>query len=562
MFKETKKHLLSFPGILKNSKWILALVKPFIPYLLLILFLDTVITLLGVASAIVSKFVVDTATSHSSLITNIIILVSVTLVTLAMNLFSALITTVINEKFTFYIRQKLFDKILKTRWVAIAEYHSGDLLTRLKSDVGAITSGITDTIPSIITLVVRIVAAFFTLWYFDSTLALFALIIGPITAIVSWIMGRKLKALQLKVQESESKYSSFLQESLENILIIKSFVSEEHSSQKLKELHLERLHWILKKNRMTVITSTVMSLFFSGGYLVAFIWGVLKLSLQQITYGTMTAFLSLVSQIQGPIFSLAKTIPQLITIMASVERLSKINSLECEPKIEQITNAPVDIGIDIDHVDFAYLEEKIINDAKIKIAPGDTVAIVGRSGIGKTTLVRLLMGFIYPQSGLIEFYDLDGYTISAGPTARHLIAYVPQGNTLFSGSIEYNLQIAKPDATHEEMRSALDAAAASFVFDLPLGLDTVIGERGQRLSEGQAQRIAIARAILRKSPLLILDEATSSLDEPTELKILEGIKKLEYNPTCVMITHRKSILAFCNRKIEIENGKLMESTLL
>ncbi|NLT15429.1 MAG: ABC transporter ATP-binding protein [Clostridiales bacterium] len=561
MIQKIKKYITLLPQQVKESKWVFVLTKPFIPSLLLLLLLDVAGSLIGIASAIVSKYVIDAATSSSSLTASVIIMISITAATLILNVVSSLITTVINEKYSFHIRQKIFDRILRTEWLQITKYHSGDLLTRLKSDVGAVASGITSVVPSVITLVVRLVAAFFTLMHFDASLALFALILGPVSVIASWALGRKLKKLQIKVQESESKYSSFMQESIENILIIKTFVAEERSRNKLQELYKERLFWILKKNRMSVIASAAVGFFFSFGYIMAFIWGAVKISLGLITFGTMTLFLSLVSQVQGPIVALAQTIPQIISIMASAERITEINKLGYEEKSRDSMHQSVDLGIRIDHVDFAYFDEKILTNADLCITPGDTVAIVGPSGIGKTTLVRLIMNLVKPQQGTIDIFNNDSSFACSGTAMRDYIAYVPQGNTLFSGRISDNLRMGKPDATEQEMEAALRAAAADFVLELPEGINTIIGERGQRLSEGQAQRVAIARAIIRNSPILILDEATSSLDAETELRVLKSIGALWPKPTCIIITHRKSILAFCNREVAIENGAMKEIAL-
>ena len=538
--------------------WLLKLTKPFVLKLLGLVILGVVITLLGVSSSVVSKYIIDAATNATSMTLSIIIMISITAVSLVLSFSSSLISTVVNEKYAFHIRQKMFDRILRTCWIDIIKYHSGDLLTRLKSDIGAITGGITGVVPQIIVLTVQLFAAFFTLFHFDKTIAVFALILGPVSALAMWVFGKRLKRLQMKVQQSESKYSSFLQESIENIMIIKSFTAEERSSARLKELFLERLSWVVKKNRTTALAGALMGFVFTTGYLTAFIYGAIKISEGQITFGTMTIFLTLVSQVQGPFLSLAKTFPQIMSILASSERVTEILNLEQE-EIKQLENPVFSVGVEIKDVNFKYLDDMVFEDANLNILPGDIIAVVGPSGIGKTTLVRLIMSFIKPQAGHLSFYLDRTNVISAGPVARSFIDYVPQGNTLFSGTISDNLKMGKQNASQEEMVQALTFSAAEFVLELPDGLETMIGERGHRLSEGQAQRIAIARAIIRGSPLLILDEATSALDEDTELKILKGINNLPRKPTCIIITHRKSILAFCNRKIEIGNGRLVEN---
>lgn len=470
------------------------------------------------------------------------------------------LSSIVNEKYASHIRFKMLDHILRTEWVEISKYHSGDILTRLKSDVNNISSGLSDLIPQIVYFAVQLTISFFTLNYYDTTLAVFSVVLGPLTAIASWSINKRLKKIQNCVQETESRYSTFLQECLENILTIKSFVAEDDTSRKLYDLQNERIAWIKKKSRLTSLVGAVISIFFSLGYIVAFCWGAYKISQGLITYGTMTIFLSLSSRIQAPIYSLAKTVPQFVAIEASADRIHELRKLSIEPQSNDANlNEIVDIGIQINDVSFGYNDNNILEKVNLRISPGDFVAIIGTSGVGKTTLVKLIMSLIKPSAGTIDFQMNDSLTMPAQRAVRSLIAYVPQGNTLFSGTVAENLRMGNPSATEEEMISALCTAAADFVLKLPDGLDTLIGERGRRFSDGQAQRIAIARAIIRRSPLLILDEATSSLDQNTEYIILQNLRSLNDRLTCIIVTHRQSILAICNRKIEIESGAIIES---
>ena len=405
--------------------WLARLTKSFLPRLLFLVFLSILTVLLGIASSIASKYVVDSAASAKPMIIAVIIMIAVTLVILVLSFSSSLISTVVNEKYAFHIRQNMFDRILKTIWIDIIKYHSGDLLTRLKSDIGTITGGVTDVIPQIITMTVQLFAAFLTLLHFDSTMAFFALILGPATALAMWALGKKLKDMQLMVQKTESRYSSFLQESIENIMIVKSFSAEERSSAQLKELFLDRLYWIKKKNLLTAFSGSVISFLFAAGYITAFVYGAYRISRGEITFGTMTVFLTLVSQIQGPFIMLARTFPQIISILASAERITEILNLEQEEPKKALEYPALSIGLELKEVDFGYLDDDVLTKSNLKILPGDTIAIVGPSGIGKTTLVRLIMSLIKPRSGEVNLYLDRQAVITAGPSARAFIAYVP-----------------------------------------------------------------------------------------------------------------------------------------
>ncbi len=542
-------------------KWILGYTKPYIPQLSLLMFFDLIGTLMSVGMAIIGKEMIDKATSGnlSDLWTIIAMYVFVIFGSQALGIISNLVSVVVYEKFGFGIRKKVYRRILDTSWLDISKYHTGDLMTRLTSDVGAVADGISTTIPTIIRLLVELVVTFFALAYYDIRLALFALMVAPIAMVASFWLGRKLKYLTVKVQQTESKYRSFMQESLANILIEKSFCLEDYSEERLTQLRDERIYWVFKKNRTNMYASAAMGLSFQLGYIVAFSWGAICIASKTITYGTMTVFLQLVNRIQAPIVSLAQLVPRLISMLASAGRIIELQELPREEYLGR-TIKPEGIGVKVTDITFGYTDELVFEDASIEFKPGEFTAIVGKSGIGKTTLVRLIMAFTKKMQGNISFYNTSGEMLDASPDARNFIAYVPQGNTLFSGTIRENILMGRKDASEKEIMEALKSSAAyDFIKDFPDGIDTVIGEKGVGISEGQAQRIAIARALVRRAPFLILDEATSSLDESTELRVLEGIRKWSPAPTCLLITHRRSVLQYCDREIQIVDRKMREA---
>lgn len=542
----------------KYAKWLMQYTKPYLGRIILMMAFTLASSVISLIVVTLSKDIIDRATDGNEFKALIIGYLLLTLLLQALSVISALVSTVLNEKFSFGIRKQVYEKIINSHWMDVKKYHTGDLMTRLTSDAGNIADGIIGTIPNIIILVVELVMVFFTLFYYSKLLACFALLVAPVAGIVSWWFGKKLKKLQVKVQESEASYRSFLQESLANLLVVKSFANEEYSTRRLTTLRDERFKWVFKKAKMGLASSTTISIAFQLGYLVAFAYGALLIAAKTITYGTMSVFLTLVNRVQSPVLGLAHQIPRVVSVLASAGRIMELQNIPLEEK-EEITMGTEHVGVDIKELTFGYTDEKVLENVSLNVKPGEFVAIIGESGIGKTTLIRLIMSFMSNAQGDVSFYNADGESMYANASTRNFIAYVPQGNTLFSGTVRDNILMGNLNATEEEIYEALKLSAGyDFVMDLPKGLDTVIGERGHGISEGQAQRIAIARAFVRKAPLLILDEATSSLDEATELSVLEGLQSLTPKPTCIIITHRKSILQYCDREIKIENMKTIE----
>lgn len=556
--------LIAFLKDWRNQKsyffWLVKYSKPYIPKILFMMIINLLITLLSTGMAVLSKEIIDRATNGNNITVAIIFYIVFIISMLGFNVISQMISLVLDEKFSFGIRKQLYEQIINAHWMDVKKYHTGDLMTRLTSDAGNISNGIIYTIPTIIELVLELLITFFTLFYYQPMLAVFALVIGPVAAVVSFWLGRKLKKLQVKVQESESAYRSYVQESLANLLIVKSFANEEYATDRLVKLRDERFKWVYKKSKLGVISSTSMSLTFQLAYIVAFTYGAICITAKTITYGTMSLFITLINRIQSPIISLAQQIPKIVSILASAGRVIELQNIPLEEKYDKHIEQR-DIGVRVEGLSFHYDMEKenVFENADISIKPGEFVAIIGESGIGKTTLIRLIMSFMSEYEGNITYFNNNHESIKANASTREFISYVPQGNTLFSGTIRENIRMGKLDATEEEFIEALKMSAAyNFVQELPNGIDTVIGERGHGISEGQAQRIAIARALIKKAPFLILDEATSSLDPQTELAVLEGIRKLKPKPTCLIITHRLSVLPYCDRRIRIEDKKIKE----
>lgn len=543
----------------KYAKWLMKYTRPYLGRILLMMAITLSGTVFSLLMVHLSKKIIDNATEGKEFLTLIVGYLVLVLALQVLNVVSALIATVLSEKFSFGIRKQIYEKIIHSHWMDVKKYHTGDLMTRLTSDAGNIANGIIGTIPNIIILAIELLMVFFTLFYYSPLLACFALIVAPVAALTCWWFGTKLKKLQVKVQESESVYRSFLQESLANLLVVKAFSNEENYANRLTVLRDERFRWVFKKTKLSLASSTTMSVAFQLGYITAFAYGAVSIAAKTITYGTMSVFLTLVNRVQSPIMGLAHQIPMAVSVLASAGRVMELQNIPLEKK-EEVRMETAEIGVEIKNLTFGYTEEPVLENVSLSIKPGEFVAIIGESGVGKTTLIRLIMSFMSNMQGEVSFCNGAGETVHAHAGTREFISYVPQGNTLFSGTVRDNILMGNPEATEEELYEALRLSAGyEFVMGLPDGLDTVIGERGHGLSEGQAQRIAIARAFIKKAPLMILDEVTSSLDETTELAVLEGLQKLQPKPTCLIITHRKSILRYCDREIKVENTKTIES---
>ena len=542
-------------------KWILSHAKPVIPFLIFTTVISSASSLISVYNTLISKSLIDNAIggNTSQVIKYLIIMISITLGMMLLNPITSLLSTHASTKLNQNIQNKMFEHIEYSSWLEQSKFHSVSLLTRITSDVATISSTLLSTIPNIISILVTLLASFSTLIYLAPSIAIIAIFIGPFLVLVSRYFSKKLKYLYKKAQEEDVKYRAFIQESVQNIMIVKTFCMEKINMDRLIQIQNNKYNIAMKNTKLSAMTGLAMSLCSNLAYFTIFCWGALNISTGVTTYGTFTAMLQLYGKVQSPFSSLASMFPGLISTIAAAERLMELEEIPLEKSSEKEVIDFINPEITFEDVSFEYKKgTKIINDINLTIPYGETIAFVGPSGEGKTTLIRLILALINPSSGKVYLKE-NNKKDSFNRDYRNLISYVPQGNTLFSGTIEDNLRYGNFEATEEEIYEALkNACALDFVNELENGIKTVIGEKATGISEGQAQRIAIARSFLRKKPILILDEATSALDPETEVSVLKSVKSLPHKPTCIIITHRPSALNICHRIIRLEKGHLKQ----
>lgn len=444
---------------------------------------------------------------------------------------------------------------LDSEYDAVRGYHSGVLQTHLTGDVFVVRDALTQLIPTAASMLCYLIFAFTALLIFDWRFALFFLAAGTASFFITRVLRRRLKALHRAVQEAEEQKRNFQQETVNNLLVVKVFGAAEQMKKKMGAL--QNAHFSIRCRRAVfgAAANFGYGLLMRGGYLLAFLWCGVRLLSGGITVGTLTAVLQLVGQVQQPFASASGLLTQYYAAVASAERLSEIFSL---PR-EACTAPPAGrlVALQGEDIVFSYDREEVLSGASFSIRAGEFVALAGRSGIGKSTFCRLLLG-AHPVSAGRLTLSTDGGDCPLSAATRQYFSYLPQGNFLFSGTLRENLLLVRPDATDGEIAHALEIACADgFVSELPQGLDTVIGEHGLGLSEGQAQRIGLARAVLHRAPILLLDEATSALDEKTEAQVLCNLRRIP-DLTCIMVTHRPGGMALCDRKLVFCDGKITE----
>ena len=470
----------------------------------------------------------------------------------ALNIAGTWVRNILGIKAQNRMQQRMLDRLLRAEWKGRNHHHSADILNRLEFDVNNVVNFLTETIPSTLSVLAMFIGAFLYLFSMDKVLAVIVIGIFPMFLAVSKIYVGQMRHLTRQVRDSDSKVQSVLQETIQHRMLIKTLESDSAMVERLGNTQSELRHRVVRRTKFSVFSNMVVNFGFAFGYLVAFLWAAIRMSAHTLSFGGMTAFLQLVNRIQGPARNLTKLVPAFVSVFTAAERLME---LEEDPLEEQGTpiyiKAPC--GIRLLNVGYAYEDgggDKVIDGLSFDFKPGSCTAILGETGAGKTTLVRMILALVQPQDGKIEIYH--GSTHQAlSPLHRCNFVYVPQGNTLMSGTIRENLRLGKLDATDEEMLHALHVSCADFVNDLPDGLNTLCSEQGGGLSEGQAQRIAIARSLLRDRSVMLFDEATSALDPDTERQLLNNILSA-HDKTIIFITHRPAVIDYCDQTLKLE----------
>ena len=462
------------------------------------------------------------------------------------------------------MQQRVLARLLRSEWRGREAMHSGDIINRLEQDVKTVVTFLTETLPSTVSTVAMFVGAFIYLLQMDTWLAVTTVAILPIFILVSRIYIAYMRRYNRRVRDTDSLIQSLLTETMQHRMLVKTMEADGQMLERLDNTQQTLRQWVRKRTAFSVASNFFLNLGFSIGFLVAFLWGALRLYAGTLTFGGMTAFLQLVNRIQGPARDLAKLVPAFVSVFTAAERLMELEDIPEEQQGEPcMVMAPC--GVRFDKVTFNYGapgQQPALRDFSVDFKPGTCTAVMGETGTGKTTLIRLLLALVKPQEGEISIYSSETSNTcptsstsqtsfsSLSPLHRCNFVYVPQGNTLLSGTLRENLQLGSPQATDHQMREALQMACADFVAELPDGLDTRFSEQGGGLSEGQAQRIAIARALLRPGSIMLLDEATSALDVETEKKVLENILS-DHRRTVIFVTHRPAVVNYCDQVVTI-----------
>lgn len=556
----------TFGEIIDDWKWIFSYSARYKGAIIFYTLLGILSTSLGLISSIASKYAIDIITGRQTerLALLLTIMISSSVFSMIFGNVISRITLKLSIRINNDIQADIFDKIIDADWLEISRYSNGDILNRFNSDIGTVSGNAISWLPTIVIAVYQFIATFAVIWNYDHVMAFIALGSAPFMILMSHYVVKKQREYGKQVRRMSSDMMTFEAETFYNFDTIKSFGIADIYSRKMREWQGRFRELQLTYNMFQIKTNVLLSIIGLFVQMLAFLYCLYLLWMNAITYGTMTLFLGQRSKLSSAFRNVVGIIPNFLNSSVSAHRIRELVDLPREVHIPGSSeiDAYMDDGytVELDDVNFAYLEDsRVITNSSFVARPGEIVALVGPSGEGKTTMIRLILGLVHPDGGKVTIGASNGEQIEANAETRHLFAYVPQGNTMLSGTIADNMRLAKEDATDEEIIEALKIACAwDFVKEKPEGINSVVRERGRGLSEGQAQRIAIARAVLRDAPILLLDEATSALDVSTERQVLRNIVQQRPNKTCIVTTHRPSVLNMCQRVYRVMKTHVTE----
>lgn len=544
----------TFQEILDDWKWIFGYSRRYKGVIAFYTILGIVSSTLGLVSSIASKYMIDIITGYKTEQLGLLIAVMVgsAVFSLTISSFLSRLSAKISIRINQEIQADIFDIIMDAEWLKLSEYSSGDILNRFNSDVLTVASNAVSWLPTIVIAIYSFIATFLVIWHYSKIMSLIAFMTAPVMLFLSKYFIKKQREYNRRAKETGSKMMTFEVESFYNIDTIKSFGIMKNYGQKLRGWQAQYKDVALEANMFSIKTKILMSVlgmitqYSAFGYCLYLLWT------KQITYGTMVLFLEQRAHLSGAFNNVVSIVPNFLNSSVSAHRIREICDLPKETHMgmtdELRKAAEQGVSVYVNDVTFEYEEGRtVLESVNLEANPGEIIAMIGPSGEGKTTMIRLMLGLVHPDTGTVEL-KTENRILLTNADLRPLFSYVPQGNTIISGTIAENLRMVKEEATDEEIIQALKTACAwEFVKKMKAGIDTPVREKGRGLSEGQAQRIAIARAILRDAPILLLDEATSALDVTTERRVLKNIMEKKPNRTCIVTTHRPSVINLCER---------------
>lgn len=573
--KKVSEYTALFKNIGAEWKWLLKVMSRYRLEIAGYTIMGVVGIAMGLGASVTSKFLIDAVVgkNEQTIISAAALVIGLGVFQIVINALSSFVSSRVGTRVNNEIRSEIYEAMANSNWEEINKYHSGDLINRLEGDVNSVSGNVISFLPGLFTRLMQFFGCLAIVLYYDATLAILALMSAPVLFFSSRFMTKMMRKYNLESREMNGKILSFSEESVQNLQTVKAFGLTKEYSEKFRTLLTNYRNMRLAHDKFTILTTLLLSFI---GLVVAYAcygWGVYRLWSGVITFGTMTLFLQLSGSLTSSFSGIVSMVPGVISVATAAGRIKEITELEKENTedaklAEEMLEKARENGASIiaKNLSYSYADSDklVLNDISFSALPGETIAFVGPSGEGKTTILRLILGLVNKTEGELKLQVDNFGELCVSPATRRFCSYVPQENAVFSGTVAENLRIVNPNATDDELKEALKIAdALEFIEKLPKDIDSVIGERGVNFSEGQVQRLSIARAVLCKAPLLIMDEATSALDKATEERVLENLMTGDKKRTCIITTHRPSMLRYCNKIYELqEDGKLKEKTPL